>query len=62
MTITFECRSVGFACEWGLYARSREELLERFREHAQCAHKVSELPPDLVRKLELALTEGGRAR
>lgn len=55
MTIAFECRSVGYPCEWALVARSRAEVIDRFREHAQCAHKLSELSPELLRTIESSL-------
>ncbi len=53
--LKFECRSLGNACEWALRASSREEVLERVRDHARCAHNLPDLPPELVGKVEAAI-------
>lgn len=54
-TVAFECRSVGFTCEWALRAGSKAEVVERMREHARCAHGMSDLPSELVPKVEAAV-------
>ena len=51
-TVAFECRSLGYPCEWALLAGSHAEVVERFREHAQCAHKLSEISPELLQRIE----------
>ena len=53
--VAFECRSLGFPCEWALRAGSPAEIVERVREHAQCAHKMSELAPDVRHRVEAAI-------
>lgn len=53
--VAFECRSLGFACEWALRGGSKGELLERVREHARCAHNMPEVPADLLPKIEGAI-------
>lgn len=53
--VKFECRSIGYECEWALRAASREEVLERVREHSRCAHNLSEIPPEVVGKIESAI-------
>jgi predicted small metal-binding protein len=53
--VAFECRSVGFSCEWALRGDSAREIVDRVREHAKCAHNMPELPADLVSKVEGAI-------
>lgn len=51
----FECRSLGFPCEWALRAASKAEIVERVREHARCAHGMAELPSEMVPKVEASV-------
>ncbi len=53
--LKFECSSLGFACEWALRADTRQEIVERVREHARCAHNLPELPGELLGKVESAI-------
>jgi predicted small metal-binding protein len=53
--VAFECRSIGFPCEWALRSDSAKEIVDRVREHAKCAHKMPELSADLVSKVEAAI-------
>ncbi len=53
--VKFECRSLGFPCEWALRAGSKAEIVERVREHARCAHNMGELSTDLLVKVEHAI-------
>ncbi|HLY77374.1 MAG TPA: DUF1059 domain-containing protein [Thermoplasmata archaeon] len=53
--VAFECRSIGFPCEWALRADSPREVLDRVREHAKCAHSMPELTPDLVSRVGAAV-------
>ena len=50
--VRFECRSVGYSCEWALSAGSASEVVERVRDLARCAHNLPDLPADLVKKVE----------
>ncbi len=54
--VKFECQSLGFPCEWALRANSAEEIVERVREHARCAHQLPELPEDLLGKVRATIT------
>jgi predicted small metal-binding protein len=54
-SVAFECRSIGFPCEWALRGSSAPEILVRVREHAKCAHQMPELAPDLVPRIEAAI-------
>ena len=53
--VAFECRSLGYPCEWALRAGSTAEILARVQEHAQCAHKQSEISPELRQRVEAAI-------
>lgn len=54
-SLKFECRSLGFPCEWALRAPSKAEIIERVRDHARCAHNMGEISPDLLAKVEAAI-------
>jgi predicted small metal-binding protein len=49
------CRDVGFSCEWAVRSDSAAEALERFREHAKCAHGVADMAPDLTERARASL-------
>jgi predicted small metal-binding protein len=53
--VAFECRSIGFPCEWALHGDTAHEIVDRVREHAKCAHNLPDLSPDLVTKVEAAI-------
>jgi predicted small metal-binding protein len=53
--VAFACRSLGYTCEWALRAGSPQEILERVRDHARCAHNLQELTPDTVHRVEQAI-------
>ncbi len=53
--VAFECRSVGFPCEWALRAPSPVEVVRRMSEHIRCAHALPELSPDLRARVEAAV-------
>ena len=53
--VAFECRSLGFPCEWALLGDSPSEVMQRVRDHARCAHSLPDLPADLVTKVESAI-------
>ncbi len=51
----FECRSLGNPCEWALRTPTREEIVERIRVHARCAHNLPDLPADVARRVDAAI-------
>jgi predicted small metal-binding protein len=53
--VVFECRSVGLSCEWALRSDSARGVVDRFREHAKCAHSMPELSTEFVRQIESAV-------
>ncbi len=53
--VRFECRSVGFECEWALRAPSSEEILRRMRDHVRCAHSLPDLSHDLEARVSSAV-------
>jgi predicted small metal-binding protein len=54
-SVKFECRSLGLPCEWALQSPSKEEIVERIKEHARCAHNMGELSPEMRSKVEAAI-------
>jgi predicted small metal-binding protein len=53
--VAFECRSIGFSCEWAMRGDSAQEVTDRVREHAKCAHNLPELSPEVLGKVEAAI-------
>jgi predicted small metal-binding protein len=53
--VAFECQSLGLPCEWAMRGDSAQEIVDRVREHAKCAHNMPELPTDLLAKVEAAI-------
>lgn len=53
--VMFECRSVGFPCEWALRAPTSDEVVRRMSEHVRCAHGLPELSPPLQAQVRAAV-------
>jgi predicted small metal-binding protein len=50
-------RDVGLDCEGELRADTEEELLRKAAEHAQTAHHMRDMPPDVVAKVRAAIRD-----
>lgn len=53
--VAFECKSLGFSCEWALRANTPREVVERVTDHLRCAHNTPELSVETLRKVEAAI-------
>ncbi len=53
--VAFGCSSLGFPCEWATRGSTPQEIVERVREHARCAHKMTDLSPDVIQRVESAI-------
>ncbi len=52
MTKIVNCRDVGFDCEGVVKAETEEETLRLVAEHAQSAHGLDEVTPDIAAKVK----------
>ena len=50
-------RDVGLDCEGKLRADTEEELLRKAADHAQTAHNMRDMPPDVVAKVRAAIRD-----
>jgi predicted small metal-binding protein len=48
MTKTLKCRDAGFECDHVARGNNEEELMEKVRSHAQSAHGVREMTPEMT--------------
>ena len=48
----FACADIGMACGFKTEAKSKEELMPKIVEHAKTAHNITEITPDLEKKVE----------
>lgn len=51
------CRDVGFNCDGIIKAETEEEALKLAAAHANSAHGVKEVTPEMVKKIKLVLRE-----
>ena len=57
MTKVLRCRDVGFDCDGVVRAETEEELLRQVAEHAESAHGVKEVTPEIVDKVRSVISE-----
>ena len=51
------CRDVGVDCDFQARANTVEELMQKCAEHAQSAHGMTEIPPEMAAKVQGAIRE-----
>jgi predicted small metal-binding protein len=51
------CRDVGFDCDGIIRAKTEEEALKLAAEHANSAHGVKEVTPEIVEKIKSVMRE-----
>ena len=57
MAKAISCRDVGVDCDFEARANSVEDLMKQCAEHARSAHGMTEIPPELVAKVQGAIRE-----
>jgi predicted small metal-binding protein len=57
MAKVLRCRDVGLDCEGELRGETEEEILRQAAEHAQSAHNIRDMSPDLVQKVRAAIRD-----
>jgi len=51
----FKCKDIGMGCGFEASAPSKEELMPKIVEHAKTAHGITQIPPDLAKKVDGAI-------
>jgi predicted small metal-binding protein len=57
MEKVIHCRDVGFDCDGVIRAKTEEEALKLAAEHANSAHGVKEVTPEVVEKIKSVMRE-----
>jgi predicted small metal-binding protein len=57
MAKTVSCRDVGADCDFVARGNSEEEIMAQVSEHARTAHKMSDIPPEVVEKVRGAIRD-----
>ncbi len=57
MVYKFECSKTGMDCSFTAEAPSKEELMGKIAAHAKEAHQLETLPPEMMEKVNGAITE-----
>ena len=57
MTKSISCRDVGVDCDFKATGKTVEEVMQACAQHAQSAHGMTSIPPELVEKVRAAIRE-----
>ena len=52
MAKKFACSDVVSGCSWSTSAKDEKELFQKISEHATKAHKMSEIPDEILKKVK----------
>ena len=55
MELRVSCRDVGVDCDYVAHGRTEEELFKNAAEHGKSAHKMGEIPAEIVEKVRAAI-------
>ena len=61
MELQVRCRDVGADCDYVARGRTEEELFKNAAEHGKSAHKMEQIPPEVVEKVRSAIHYAARA-
>ena len=54
MELQVRCGDVGVDCDYVAHGRTEEELFKNAAEHGKSAHKMEQIPPEIVEKVRAA--------
>ncbi len=57
MAKTFSCKDTGADCDFVAKGETEQDVLQQCAEHAKTAHKLSEIPAELVNKIRSAIRD-----
>jgi predicted small metal-binding protein len=52
---SFKCKDIGMACGFEATAKTEDELIKKIAEHANKAHNMKTIPPDVMAKVREAI-------
>ena len=52
MAKKISCSDVVSGCSWSATAKDEKELFQKISEHAKKAHKMSEIPDEIIKKVK----------
>jgi len=55
MELRVSCRDVGVDCDYVAHGRTEQELFKNAAEHGKSAHKMEQIPPEIVEKVRAAI-------
>jgi predicted small metal-binding protein len=55
MAKTYTCRDVGVDCDWRVRGETKEEVMQKIRDHARVTHDMQEIPKDLALRVRDAI-------
>ncbi len=55
MGYEFACKDIGMDCDFKVSGKTKEELMPKIAEHAKDKHKIDQIPPDLMQKIQKAI-------
>jgi AhpD family alkylhydroperoxidase len=61
MELEFSCRDVGVDCDYVIHGRTEEELFKNAAAHGKSAHRMDQIPPEVVEKARSAIHYTARA-
>ena len=61
MELGVRCRDVGVDCDYVVRGRTEEELFKNAAAHGKSAHKMDQIPPEIVEKVRSAIHYAGKA-
>ena len=52
---SFKCRDTGMSCGFEATAKTEDELMKKIAAHAEKAHNMKTIPPDVMAKVKKAI-------
>lgn len=52
---SYKCKDIGMQCGYEVKADSEEELMKNIAGHAERAHGMKEIPPEVMEKVKKAI-------
>jgi len=62
MTKVLKCNDLNPGCSFEARGNTDEDVLKKASEHTKTAHKMHEIPPDVLDKARSAIRDEGKAR
>ncbi len=57
MAKIFSCADAGVNCSWKVRGETEQDLMSKIADHARTAHKMQEIPKELIQKVKAAIRD-----